>query len=300
MASRLGARMIRPVGRSRPVKPGKPSRARWSLATRPSHRRRRMRLVKPISRWRAPTRSSSVVWGSAEDTTRVASIRSPLSSTTPRASKPCATGSSCTRETRAPERNSTPAARAADSRASVRLAGLRTARPMRRYSIMSTALFGERGAIREPMSPSQLIRALSTSSSKCSSTRSRVGKANWRRNSRMWSRPMRRMDQPTRPKTASSDRGALAIRGMVLSQWGARASAKVSSCSLKAGHAAASSAVAPDRASPWMIRGDPSGPSPTSGIGSDHSRPCDSSSRALATSVEKCPALWATGAANAP
>ena len=87
------------------------------------------------------------------------------------------------------------------------------------------ALFGERGAIFEPIRPSQHSTALSGSFSKLSSTRSRMGSEATRMNSRMSSLPSKRSFRPICANASMSGNVPGAALGMVFSQNGLSASA---------------------------------------------------------------------------
>ncbi len=67
---------------------GRASSARCSFAAMPLWRKWRTRCTKPVSRWRAPSRPSSVRAGSAFETTVPAAIFSPFSSSTPETRSP--------------------------------------------------------------------------------------------------------------------------------------------------------------------------------------------------------------------
>ena len=161
-----------------------------------------MRLVKPISRCSTPTRLRNVRCGSVAEIMLRAEIFSPSFSCTPAATSPSAFSSTSTRSTAAEHRTSAPEAFADASRARTRLftspvvMALAPALPAMRYSIVRTALLGERGAIFDPISPSQLNAALRTSSLKNSSRRSRAGRAAIRMNSRISFLPRRRTLRP--------------------------------------------------------------------------------------------------------
>ena len=162
-----------------------------------------------------------------------ASILSPLKSCTPFATWPAALPSINTRLTFAAVLISAPKSVADLHNESIRPltppAGIEWAPlelPAMRYSMVSTAPLGDRGANLDPMSPSQLKVALRTSFSKYSSIRSRAGREATLRNSPMSFFPRRRTFNPMCPNVIMSLRLVAPIRGIVLSQKGFSTAAK--------------------------------------------------------------------------
>ncbi len=175
-----------------------------------------MRCTNPVSRWRAPSSVSRVRAGSAFETTVPAAIASPLASATPETRSP----SSVMRSTGLPVRTVAPCARAAAASASVtapmppsgshgRLAAS-TDWPLSRCSSASTELF-DRGPRFVPSTASSASAPLSSGVSKVSSSTSKMFMPAMRRNSRMSSRPRRRMSRPS--IAAANGVGAIAAAG---------------------------------------------------------------------------------------
>ena len=227
MASNFGAMIMRPLGVSIPVNFGDPSNAKCNLATYPSQRNRLIRLVKPISRFFAPTKWRKVCLGSAEETTRALLISVPSVSSTPVAISPVVSPSMTIRLTKVPVCTVTPAFNAALCRALTKFAMPPSGNewapwcwPLMRYNILNTVALGERGAILEPIRPSQLSMAFNISLSKFSSIKSRAGSVATRMNSPISFLPKRRNLRPSCPNVIRSGKLLSPIRGIVFSQNG--------------------------------------------------------------------------------
>ena len=188
------------------------------MAAVPLERRCRIRCANPVSRWRAPSSVRSVRAGSAFETTVPARIASPLASSTPETRSP----SSVMRATGLPVRTVAPCARAAAASASVTAPmppsgshGRFVASsdcPLSRCSSARTELF-DRGPRLVPSTASRASAPFNSGVSKVSSSTSKTLMPAMRRNSRMSSRPRRRISRPSIAAAIVSERPPPSILG---------------------------------------------------------------------------------------